>query len=304
MKNDKRILLKVGLTVIVSILIVLFGIAFLKETKIGVLTNDYVVYFNDVNGLKEGDQVSVNGVVKGKVRKIELTSGDSVKVVFFMAKDVILKKDYTVAVAMIELMSGKQIYVRPGISNEAADITGPLVGAKNTDVVSLIGTLNEVGDLVKHITNKLDTAIDNLDATVLEIKSIVSDEGLKSNIRGTASNFNTASQNLNLMLAQTKENINSLTSKLNNVATNFDNSVTETKPEIRQTITDIKDLTARVDSLAANLNSLVLSARDTNSTIGKLVSEDDAYENLNKTIISINKLIRKIEKDGIRLRLF
>ena len=304
MKNDKRILLKVGLTVIISILIVLFGIAFLKETKIGILTNDLVVYFNDVNGLKEGDQVSVNGVAKGKVKKIELTSGDSVKVEFFLAKDVVLKKDYSVSVAMIELMSGKQIYIRPGLSNEPADISKPLVGARNTDVVSLIGTLNEVGSQVKHITNKLDTAIDNLDATVLEIKDIVGDEDLKSNIKGTASNFNIASRNLNLMLAQTRENINSLTDRLNNVAANLDNTVTETKPELKQTISDIRDLTAKVDTLAANLNSFVNSAKDTNSTIGKLVSEDDVYDNLNETIININKLIKKIEKDGIRLRLF
>jgi phospholipid/cholesterol/gamma-HCH transport system substrate-binding protein len=304
MKNDKRVLLKVGLTVIISILIVLFGIAFLKETKIGILTNDLVVYFNDVNGLKEGDQVSVNGVAKGKVKKIELSSGDSVKVEFFLAKDVILKKDYSVSVAMIELMSGKQIYIKPGVSNEPADITKPLVGARNTDVVSLIGTLNEVGDMVKHITNKLDTAIDNLDLTVLEIKGIVSDENLKSNIRGTASNFNVASHNLNLMLADTRQKINSLTDRLNNVASNLDNTVTETKPELKQTITDIRDLTAKVDTLAVNLNALVVSAKDTNSTIGKLVGEDDVYENLNKTIISINKLVKKIEKDGIRLRLF
>jgi len=304
MKNDKRILLKVGLTVIISILIVLFGIAFLKETKIGILTNDLVVYFNDVNGLKEGDQVSVNGVAKGKVKKIELTSGDSVKVEFFLAKDVVLKKDYSVSVAMIELMSGKQIYIRPGLSNEPADISKPLVGARNTDVVSLIGTLNEVSSQVKHITNKLDTAIDNLDATVLEIKDIVGDEDLKSNIKGTASNFNIASRNLNLMLAQTRENINSLTDRLNNVAANLDNTVTETKPELKQTISDIRDLTAKVDTLAANLNSFVNSAKDTNSTIGKLVSEDDVYDNLNETIININKLIKKIEKDGIRLRLF
>jgi phospholipid/cholesterol/gamma-HCH transport system substrate-binding protein len=285
-------------------LIVLFGIAFLKETKIGIDTNDLVVYFNDVNGLKEGDPVSVNGVVKGKIKKIELEKGDSVRVDFYLAKDVILKKDYMVSVAMIELMSGKQIYIKPGLSNEPADITKPLVGSKNTDVVSLIGTFNVIGDQVKHIADKLDTAIDNLNLTVKDIRDITGDEGLKSNLKGTASNFHEASHNLNIMLADTRNNINSLTEKLNKVASNLDNTVTETKPELKQTISDIRELTSKVDSLAFNLNSFVVSAKDTNSTIGKLVNEDDVYENLNKAIISINKLVKKIEKDGIRLRLF
>ena len=304
MKNDKRILLKVGITVITSILILLFGVAFLKDAKVGIETNDLIVHFKDVNGLKEGDQVSVNGVPKGKVRKIELTSGDSVKVEFSLSKDVVLKKDYLVSVAMIELMSGKQIYIKPGVANEPADITKPLIGSKSTDVVSLIGTFNEIGEQIKTIANKLDYAIDHLDKAVVNINDIVGDEGLKSNIRGTASNFNIASKNLNQMLADTRQNINSLTLRLNNVAENLDNTISETKPELKQTIADIKDLTAKVDTLAININSFVLNAKDSNSTVGKLFTDDDMYKNLNKTILGINKLVRKIEKDGIRLRLF
>jgi phospholipid/cholesterol/gamma-HCH transport system substrate-binding protein len=304
MKNDKRVLLKVGLTVIISILIVLFGIAFLKDLKFGIETNDLIVYFSDVNGLKEGDPVSVNGVPKGKVKKIDLTTGDSVKVEFFLSKDVTLKKDYNIAVGMMELMSGKQVALKPGISTELADITKPLVGAKNTDVVTLIETMNKVGDQVQSITNKLDKTMDGLDKAVTNINDIVGDEGLKSNIRGTASNFNVASHNLNIMLADTRNNINSLTLKLNKIAENVDNTVSDTKPELKETLEDIRSLTARVDTLAINLNSLVLNAKDTNSTIGKLTGDDEIYNNLNKTIISINKLIRKIEKDGIKLNLF
>jgi phospholipid/cholesterol/gamma-HCH transport system substrate-binding protein len=219
-------------------------------------------------------------------------------------KDVVLKKDYTVSIAMIELMSGKQIYIKPGIADEPADLTKPLVGAKNTDVVSLIGTFNQVGEQVRLIAARLDTTMRSLDKTVLAVNELVGDEGLKANIRGTASNFNDASHNFNLMLADTRNNINSLTSRLNNIAYNFDNTVTETKPELKQTISDIRDLTARVDTLALNLNSFVSNAKDSSSTIGKLMTDDSIYDNLNKTIISINKLILKIKKDGLRLKLF
>jgi hypothetical protein len=47
-----------------------------------------------------------------------------------------------------------------------------------------------------------------------------------------------------------------------------------------------------------------MNASDSNSTVGKLLSEDEMYVNVNKALLSINKLVRKIEKDGIRLRLF
>jgi phospholipid/cholesterol/gamma-HCH transport system substrate-binding protein len=304
MDKDKRTLLKVGITIVVSIILLLWGIAFLKDLKFGLETNDLTVYFSDVNGLKEGDPVSVNGVTKGKINTIELVPGDSVKVDFSLAKEVVLKKDYEVSVAMIELMSGKQIYIKPGISKETADISRPLVGAKTNDIVNLIGTMNDVGEDVKQITHKLDTAMTQMSITVGHINDIVGDDALKSNIKGAASNFNVASRNLNLMLAETRSSLNSLASRLNKIAENVDNTVTDTKPELKGTLEDVRLLTARLDSLTINLNSMVVNASDSNSTVGKLLGEDDMYENVNNALISINKLVKKIEKDGIRLKLF
>jgi phospholipid/cholesterol/gamma-HCH transport system substrate-binding protein len=304
MGKEKKTVLKVGITVTASIIILLYGIAFLKDLKVGIQTNELTVYFSDVNGLKEGDPVSVNGVSKGKVYKIDLAEGDSVRVDFSLSKDIVLKKDYKVSIAMIELMSGKQIYIKPGVSSEYADITKPLIGEKNTDVVSLIGTLSQVGSDVRQITQKMDTAMDKLSLTIEHVNQIAGDEGLKSNIRGAAFNFNLASRNLNLMLSETRNNLNSLTARLNSIAENVDNTVVETKPELKETMQDVRLLTSRIDSLAINLNSLVGDAKDSNSTVGKLLTEDDMYDNINKTLLSINKLVKKIEKDGIRLSLF
>ena len=304
MDKDKKTLLKVGITVVVSLIILLWGVAFLKNLKFGLETNELSVYFSDVNGLKEGDPVSVNGVSKGKITKIELAPGDSVRVDFNLNKDVTLHKDYNVSVAMIELMSGKQIYIKPGTSKELADITKPLVGAKTNDIVGLIGTMNQVGEDVKVITRRLDTAMTKMSVTIDNVNSIVGDDGLKSNIKGAASNFNLASRNLNLMLADTRSSINSLTQRLNNIALNVDNTVSETKPELKETFQDIRVLTSRLDSLTINLNNLVVGANDSNSTVGKLLTEDDMYDNINKALLNINKLVKKIEKDGIRLKLF
>jgi phospholipid/cholesterol/gamma-HCH transport system substrate-binding protein len=300
--NSKRNL-KVGITVVTSFVILLYGIAFLKDIKLGIETYDLTVYFRDANGLKEGDPVSVNGVIKGKVKKIDL-AGDSVKVDFNIAKEIVLKQDYNISVAMIELMSGKQIYIKPGLDKKPADITKPLVGAKTADIVSLIGTMSDIGEDVKAITAGLTKTTEKLNITLENVNSIVGDEGLKANIRGTASNFNIASRNLNLMIAETKMNVGTLTHNLNGVVDKVGTTVDETRPELKQTVEDIRMLTSKLDTLTDNLNLLVINAKDTNTTVGKLLTEDDLYNNLNKTIISINKLVKQIKKDGIQLKLF
>ena len=243
------------------------------------------------------------GVSKGKVKTIELV-GDSIKVEFNLSKEVILKKDYSISVAMIELMSGKQISIKPGKSTLLADVSKPLVGDKSSDIVALIGTMSAIGEDVKTLTGRLNGTSENLNKSIESINSIVGDAGLQANIRGTATNFNTASKNLNLMLNDSRQSLNSLTSKLNSVAGNIDETVTETRPELKGTISDIRSLTIKLDTLTYNLNSLVLTAKDTSGTVGKLLTQDDFYNNLNKTILSINKLVKQINKDGIRLRIF
>ena len=303
MKRNRITNLKVGITVIVSIFILLYGIAFLKDFKINLATNDVIVYFSDVNGLKEGDPVSVNGVPRGKVRTIEL-EGDSVKVTFYVSKDVVFHKDCSISVAMIELMSGKQVSIKPGKSPELADMNKPFIGDKANDVITLIQTMNNVGDQVKSISNSIEKTADELNVVVKNINDIVGDPKMKSDIKGATGNFNTASRSLVALLEENRTNLKSLTTKLNTIADNVDNTVTSSQPDIKQTFSDIRDLTTKLDSAASNLNNFILSTRDSSSTVGKLMTDDQLYTNLNKAIISLDKLIKQIKEKGIKLRIF
>lgn len=301
--DKRKVNLKVGITVIISILILLYGVAFLKQFRLDLNENELSVFFQNTNGLKEGDPVSVNGVAKGKVKTIAL-QGDSVKVDFTLSKEVTLKNDYIIQVSMIELMSGKQILIYPGKNSQLADISKPLVSVKSSDVVNLISTMNDVGDVVKKISYKLDTTTNELNKTLESINSFVGDEGLRSNLRTTAGNLSTASRNFNSLIDENRVSIRSITNKLNNIADNFDRTITESRPELKGTLADIRELTTRLDTLTENMNTLFVHANDTTSTVGKLANQDELYNNINKTVLNIDKLVKKIHKDGIRLRLF
>jgi phospholipid/cholesterol/gamma-HCH transport system substrate-binding protein len=205
---------------------------------------------------------------------------------------------------MIELMSGKQILVKPGKSNELADISKPLFGTKSTDIVTLISSMNTISDDIKEFSEKLDHTIGDIHEVVQNVNDLAGDENFRSNIKGTASNFNSASMNLNAMIEENRSNLKSLTAQLNRLADNVDNTLTDTKPELKETLGDIKNLTNRLDSLTMNLNQFVTDTRDTNSTVGKFMTDDEFYNNLNKTVISIDKLIKEIKNKGIKLRIF
>jgi ABC-type transporter Mla subunit MlaD len=106
------------------------------------------------------------------------------------------------------------------------------------------------------------------------------------------------------MIADTKKSVNQLTLNLNGVVDKVGTTMDETRPELKGTFEDIRQLTSKLDTLTVNLNNLVVSTKDSNSTVGKLMTQDDLYENINKTVQSINKLVKQIKKDGIKFNIF
>jgi phospholipid/cholesterol/gamma-HCH transport system substrate-binding protein len=159
--------------------------------------------------------------------------------------------------------------------------------------------MNEMGDQVKEIMSRIEKVTNDLDNTIKNVNDIVGDENFKSNVRSTASNFNAASKNFSILIEENRKNLSSITSKLNSLANNLDATVTETRPELKTTLGNIKELTVKLDSLGTNLNNFVLGIKDPNSTVGKLLTQDELYKNLNKTLLDIDKLVKKLQKEGL-----
>jgi len=84
--------IKVGMVVIAAIVILLYGIIWVKGYQFTVGHYDYTALFPQVGSLSIGDPVSVLGVRKGDVKAIKL-SDDRVSVTISLASDVKLKTD-------------------------------------------------------------------------------------------------------------------------------------------------------------------------------------------------------------------
>ncbi len=123
---------KVGLFVFIAVIVVILTIFWAKGFTVNLSQEDYEVYFPKISGLNEGDQVSVNGVRKGKINKIELV-GDSVRIKFSIDKSIKIRRDYDIYVAATELTGGKVLYVEPGKSTVEVNPGEPLHGNPGTD---------------------------------------------------------------------------------------------------------------------------------------------------------------------------
>ena len=133
----------VGAFVLASILLLLFGIYFLKQTVPGRRTDTYYARFSQVSNLDIGDPVKVNGVNVGKVKAIEL-EGSGVKVTFEMRRGVFLNRDADLRIQNIGLMGERQIGIRLGQSSEAVLPGALLEGTLDAGIAEAMGVAGEV----------------------------------------------------------------------------------------------------------------------------------------------------------------
>ena len=294
---------KVGLFVVIATLIVLITIFWAKGFSANLEMQEYTVFFPKVSGVNEGDMVSVNGVRKGKIDKIELV-GDSVGIKFSIDKTIKIRKDYDIYVAATELTGGKVLYLEPGKSSETVNIDMPLHGNAGADFASLLNSFGEITKDVKSLLGDFKTSADNLNKVILNVNDIVGDGYLKANLKTTLTNLSVSSGNLNSLVMDSRNGMNRITTKLESTVGNVDIAVGDNSRELKNTLQEIQTLTTSVDTLVSNLNLVVENIQNKDKGIGKFLTDDEFYNKMNTTLSEIEKLTKKIRTNGIKLNIF
>ncbi|HAY34464.1 MAG TPA: MlaD family protein [Ignavibacteria bacterium] len=303
MQKSKSSEFKVGLFVFAAAFIVILSIFWAKGFSVGLTMQEYVVFFPKVSGLNEGDQVSLNGVRKGKIDKIEL-QGDSVKISFSIDKDIKLKSDYYIYVAATELTGGKVLYIEPGKSLTEVPPGTPLLGTPGADFSSLMNSFGDLTEDVKLLIGEFKKSTENLNVVIANVNDIVGDEGLKNSIKTTVSNLSVTSQNLNQLVNESRTGITGLTTKAGNTLESIDLTVGDNGKELKNTLLEIQTLTSTIDTLAVNLNKVVNDINNKEKGIGKFLTDDEFFNNINTTLTEIEKLSKNIRKNGVKLNIF
>jgi len=295
--------LKVGLFVLIAVIIVLATIFWARGFLMTRGQMDMVAYFQKTSGLNEGDPVSVKGVEMGRVSSIELV-GDSIRVDFTLDETVKVKEDYKIEIAMLELMGGKKLYITPGKSSFEIDYSKPLYGRNSVDFLSLMNSVSELSVEVKTLIQDFSKTNDRLNEVLINVNDIVGDKQMKIDLKSTAANFEVTSRNLNALVSENRVSLRNLTGKVEYTIDNVNEVMDDSSPEFKATIKEMHVLTTKVDTLVTNLNVIVSDIHNQESSVGKFMYDEEFYENINKTLKEIEKLTKKIRKEGVKINLF
>ncbi len=289
MRLSKEI--KAAFFVLSTILLFIFGFNYLKGSSI--LDKQKTIYavYDEVDGLLVGANVMINGLSIGNVTELDFLPNSTKILVTLKVKDKLsFSSKSTASIYETGVLGGLAISIEPVFERESIVKTG------DTLMSSVRPGLTEL------INRQIEPLSRQLQSTITSVDSI----------------FTGASNVLNRQTQEEiKESINVLTSAINainNSSLIIEETLTSKNTQINNTIDNIENISSNLSNVSDELNSFGLSSLLTNlevsvdgissivdklnsdnSTLGKLINEDEVYNNLNSSIESLNILINDIK---------
>jgi phospholipid/cholesterol/gamma-HCH transport system substrate-binding protein len=286
--NSKSVELRVGMVVLAALAILILGLIWVKGIRFDQTRYRYSVIFPNVGALEVGDPVSVSGVPKGKVEKIELSSGD-VLVSFNLTADVVLRKDAEFTVMNVGLMGERFIAVKTGYSDTLLDLSRSVRGQYDTGIPEVMGQMSEMISQVRCLAENLQAAVGTRS----------SQDALIQIIR----NLKQITDKTNALLDRNQDKLDRTLEDLSYTSSELKKMVRENKGKLESTVDNfnsasekLDNITTTLDSLSTSLKNLSFKIEGGEGALGQLLNDTTLYEQIKKTTQNVDSLISDIKK--------
>jgi phospholipid/cholesterol/gamma-HCH transport system substrate-binding protein len=256
----------------------------------------YVVY-NDVEGLSPSAQVTLNGLVVGKVTGITFTDHNtgSLMIEMQVKTDFPISKTSHATLYEPGLLGGKQIAIIPDLTNQQSAENGDYLksGLKP-------GMLAVVGEKLSPLQTKVEATVVTADSLLHSLHNVF-DVKTQENLRiaieemsNTMKEFRNAAQSLNGTIAGNKANINATMNNLNRTSANF----ASISDSISQA--NVGEAVKKFEKSLANLDNIINDVQSGKGTLGKLMKDDAMYDNLNGASKELKELLADFKNNPKR----
>lgn len=288
--------IKTAVLVIASILLFIWGYSFLQGKDLLSSYRMFYVQYDNVEGLSSSAPVTINGLVVGRITKIELIpSNGKLQVEIQVKSDFPISKSSTIDIYEPGLIGGKQIQIVPNLQDAEMAESGQMFQGK-----AVPGLTALVGEKLTPLQEKIEKVALSADVLLSNLNQVLDDKS-KANLRESIAKLNSlmdefgkASKSVNQIIDKNQENINGSLANLNKTTANFSKlSDTLAKAKIGQAINHFEKSLKSVDNMMSNLEK-------GKGTMGKLLNDDQLYKNLNATSTELELLLQDLRLNPTR----
>ena len=278
MKLTKEI--KIALVAIVGILIMYFGINFLKGMNLFSTNNAYYMTFDDIQGLGASTPIYADGYKVGTVDGMEYDYKENgpIKVKVDINKDLRIPQGSKAEIVK-DLMGNLQVnLLLANNPRERVEPGGVIPGAVNG------GMMDKAANLIPVVEKMLP----KLDSILTSVNALLADPALAAslhNVETITSNLTGSTRELNTLMAGLNKQVPGMIGKANGVLDNT-NRLTANLASL-----DVQGTLNKVNQTLESAHQFTEKLNSNQGSLGLLMNDTKLYDNLTSTMSHADSLV-------------
>uniref|UniRef100_UPI00257E18F2 MlaD family protein n=1 Tax=Prevotella sp. TaxID=59823 RepID=UPI00257E18F2 len=278
MKLTKEI--KIALVAIVGILVMYFGINFLKGMNLFSTNNAYYMTFDDIQGLGASTPIYADGYKVGTVDGLEYDYKENgpIKVKVDINKDLRIPQGSKAEIVK-DLMGNLQVnLLLANNPRERVEPGGIIPGAVNG------GMMDKAANLIPVVEKMLP----KLDSILTSVNALLADPALAAslhNVETITSNLTVSTRELNTLMAGLNKQVPGMIGKANGVLDNT-NRLTANLASL-----DVQGTLNKVNQTLESAHQFTEKLNSNQGSLGLLMNDTRLYDNLTSTMSHADSLV-------------
>ena len=271
---------KIALVAIAGVVVLFFGMNFLKGLNIFSSEDNYYVQFSDITGLSSSSPVYADGFKVGVVKDIiyDYSHTEGSKVLIGVDKQLRIPQGSSAEIVS-DMLGNVKVNLLLANNPRAKVAPGGLIKGMIND-----GAMGKLQDMVPAVEKMLP----KLDSIMTSLNAILADPAIRQslhNVQAITDNLTTSTAQLNTLMAGLNKNVPGMMAKANNV---LDNTETLTA---NLAAVDVASTMRQVDQTIANVQQLTAKLNSKEGSLGLLMNDTQLYDNLNSTMRNADSLV-------------
>ncbi|MBP6334233.1 MAG: MCE family protein [Bacteroidia bacterium] len=297
MKSETGNRIKLGIFVSAGVLLLVIGLYLIgNQQNMFSSTISIFTHFENVSGLRVGNNVRFSGIDIGTVKNIEIKSPKNIRVEMIIDAEVVhfINKNSMTSLGTDGLMGNRLINIEPGTQSALEIESGDELPSKeNINTDKMLETLNKTNSNVAVVSEDLRKITNNLNNGRGTFYSLLMDTTMAKDVHKTFDNINSISENLKMF----SNDLMSMTTNIKDgkglIGSLLEDS-NETSRQFNQSLHNIEIASNQFSEFSKNLSLMMDSVRSSKGMASVLLYDTIAAQQLKNSMANIDSSAVKL----------
>ncbi len=289
-------LVKVGVFATLCLIVLAVLVWKIEDFRFGVKGQRLHAIFDSIAGLDDKASVRIAGVRVGEVNGVGL-QGTKARVTLVLDKPIPLTVGTTARIANLGLLGEKYVEIIPGPPNAPPLPPGStLIGSTPPSIDDAMAKLSDIGSSIQKVTGALagNDAAGGLTRLMADIQ--LTSAEIRALVDENRANVGSSVRNIDALTATLARELPRLASQTQQALDQISELVRENRGNVSASLGNIRELTEKLQTSADNLNKISGTIASGKGTIGKLVNDEKAYNDVISTLDSIQGGVQNLSE--------